>query len=84
MLGVTRVDIDVELKKIFAEALGISGEEVAIAELNKTQGWDSFAHMRLMVSIDSEIGLGQISPDVFASLSSYGKILEFLNDTKRR
>jgi len=76
------VDIDVALRKIFAEALNIGGDDVVTAELNKTQGWDSFAHMRLMVSIDSEIGFGQISPDVFASLNSYRKILEFLDGSK--
>jgi acyl carrier protein len=68
------------LENIFLDVLRLEPHNIIEAELNITDGWDSFAHMQLMVAIDETIGLINISPEVFASLNSYKKIYEYLNN----
>ena len=68
------------LENIFLDVLRIDSKNILTAELNLTDNWDSFAHMQLMVAIDETFGLINISPEVFASLNSYKKIYEYLNN----
>jgi acyl carrier protein len=72
--------LEATLETIFIDVLRLEPQNIITAELNLTDGWDSFAHMQLMVAIDENIGLVNISPEVFASLNSYKKIFEYLNN----
>jgi acyl carrier protein len=72
--------LEATLETIFIDVLHLEPKNIITAELNLTDGWDSFAHMQLMVAIDENIGLVNISPEVFASLNSYKKIFEYLNN----
>ena len=77
-----RIDMKLQstLEAIFLDVLSLEPQNIITAELNQTEGWDSFAHMQLMVAIDENIGLVNVSPEVFASLNSYKKIFEYLNN----
>lgn len=62
-------------KKIF---FGIDENEITIAEISKTNKWDSLSHIGLMMEIESEFGL-DLLPDDMAKLISFELILSYLN-----
>lgn len=67
-----------KLKRIFAEALNISEENVTdTLEYNGIPEWDSIAHMALIAAIDEEFDIMMDTEDVI-DLSSYLQAKEIL------
>ena len=63
-----------QLRKLLAEVLGISEELVTDAmTLLNTEAWDSFAHLELIVAIESEFGVS-LSADDIAGMTSFAAI----------
>jgi acyl carrier protein len=62
------------LRKLLAEVLRIPEELVTDATtLLNTETWDSFAHLELIVAIESEFGLS-LSADDIATMTSFPAI----------
>ena len=72
--------IRLQLIKIFAETLNIDPEKAPKATMENTGAWDSFAHMTLMVAIESEIMTDTISTDDIVTLTSFEQILTYISN----
>lgn len=67
-----------KLRKIFAETLNISEEQVTDGlEYNSIPEWDSISHMALISTLDDEFNIMMETEDVI-DLSSFGKAKEIL------
>jgi acyl carrier protein len=62
------------LRKLVAEVLRVS-EEIVIDDMTllNTETWDSFAHLELIVAIESEFEVS-LSADDIAGMTSFGAI----------
>ncbi|MBW7475057.1 acyl carrier protein [Paenibacillus oenotherae] len=68
-----------KLRKIFAETLNISEEQVTDGlEYNSIPEWDSISHMALIATLDDEFNIMMETEDVI-DLSSFAKAKEILS-----
>lgn len=68
-----------KLRKIFAETLNISEEQVTDGlEYNSIPEWDSISHMALIATLDDEFNIMMETEDVI-DLSSFSKAKEILS-----
>jgi acyl carrier protein len=56
--------------------------DVLSASMASVWEWDSLNHMELMLLLDEEFGLNNLSPEDYVNLTSFHKILELLSSTK--
>ena len=68
---------DRTLTKLAARVLEISPTEAAAARVDNTPGWDSLAHLRLLMAVEEEYGVS-FSPDEIDELDSVERIGEVL------
>ena len=67
------------LRDVFADTLNDPGFQMEPAlKKGDVEGWDSFAHINLMLGIEGEFGV-EFDSDEIASLLSVGQILAALN-----
>nr|WP_246628063.1 acyl carrier protein [Paenibacillus oenotherae] len=67
------------MRKIFAETLNISEEQVTDGlEYNSIPEWDSISHMALIATLDDEFNIMMETEDVI-DLSSFAKAKEILS-----
>ena len=73
-----------KLNKIFIKNFPSLRSEADInsASMATLREWDSFSHMLLMLALDEEFGLKNLTSDDFAKLTSFQKISEFISSTK--
>ncbi len=77
------MNLKAQLDAIFLEQLSLETQEATESELYRTKGWDSFAHMQLMIAIEEKIGFEDLTPETFSTLSSYKKIFEYLSNATK-
>ena len=56
--------------------------DVLAASMASVWEWDSLSHMELMLSLDEEFGLNNLSPKEYVNLTSFYKILELISSAK--
>jgi acyl carrier protein len=56
--------------------------DVFAASMASVWEWDSLSHMELMLSLDEEFGLNNLSPKDYVNLTSFNKILELISSAK--
>ena len=67
-----------KLLRIFTNTLGVQASETRDEmSMANTPGWDSVAHLNLVLSIEKEFGL-QLSPEDFMRMQSVGAIKSVL------
>lgn len=66
------------LKNLFSEILEVSIDEVELCTMHNTKSWDSFTHMSLMMSIESEVLNQPIDSDRIAELTSFQDCLMYV------
>lgn len=59
-----------------------SDEQVLAASIAKVREWDSLSQMNLMVAIDEEFDLNNLSPEDFVKLTSFQIILKYIEGEK--
>lgn len=68
-----------KLKEIFNTILNIKKNiNYNKLEINKTKNWDSLKQLNLILLLEEEFSI-KITPDEMQELTSYKKILSFLN-----
>lgn len=68
-----------KLKEIFITILNIKKNiNYNKLEINKTKNWDSLKQLNLILLLEEEFSI-KITPDEMQELTSYKKILSFLN-----
>lgn len=67
------------LKEIFREVLKVEVDENSTPE--NTDGWDSLAHIGLIVTIEDEFDV-KFTMSEIAQMTSFGKIYEMLGEKK--
>jgi acyl carrier protein len=55
-----------------------SEDEIATTSMASCKEWDSLNHMHLMLAVIEEFGEQNMSPERFAKLTSFEKILEVI------
>ena len=72
------MSLDARLRGVFAAVFPVDGLGLTDADSPSTiEGWDSLAHLNLLLTIESEFRV-QFSPDEMAALTSFGAIRERL------
>jgi len=71
-------DLNRRLLKIFKDKFNLVGEDALVADIKSVETWDSFSHMDLMIELQSEFQLNELSGDDFAALTSFQKILDYI------
>jgi acyl carrier protein len=67
------------LRDVFADSLNDPSFQMELGlKKGDVEGWDSFAHINLMLGIEAEFGV-EFDSDEIASLLSVGQILAALN-----
>lgn len=66
-----------QLTGLAARVLDIPPEQAREARADNTPGWDSLAHLRLLMAVEEEYGVS-FSPDEIAELDSVDRIVEAL------
>ena len=66
------------LKNLFSEILELSIDDVELCTMQNTKSWDSFTHMSLMMSIESEVLKQPIDSERIAELTSYQDCLIYV------
>ena len=71
-------DVQARLTRCFSAVFpGLGDEEIALAGLEATEGWDSVATVTLVTVIEEEFGI-QLEPSSLERFTSYRSILEYL------
>ena len=70
------------LIQIFMRRFNLSETQALSATIKSTEGWDSFTHMDLMLELESDFELKQLSGDDFANLVSFEAIFEYLGKVR--
>jgi acyl carrier protein len=74
-----QINIQARLLEVFVATLNDSTFQIEPAlQKGDIDSWDSFAHINLMLAIESEFGV-EFDSDEIATLLSIGQILEALN-----
>jgi acyl carrier protein len=72
------VSLDSRLRGVFAAVFPVDGLALTDSDSPETiEGWDSLAHLNLLLTVESEFGV-QFSPDEMAALTSFGAIRQRL------
>jgi acyl carrier protein len=66
------------LKNLFSEILELSLDDVELSTMQNTKSWDSFTHMSLMMSIESQVLNQPIDSDRIAELTSFQDCLKYV------
>ena len=56
--------------------------DVLSASMASVWEWDSLSHMELMLLLDEEFGLNNLSPEDYVNLTSFQKIFELISGVK--
>jgi acyl carrier protein len=68
-----------KLKRIISKILGVPEDIINNESSRKTiKAWDSMKHIRLMLSIEEEFEIKQLSMDEIVEMTSVAKIKEVL------
>ncbi len=72
---------EMTVRRAVAEALGLA-EIPPDAGLGRTLGWDSLAHIQVILALQRQLGL-HIAPDLVGELTDVPAILRYLQETQR-
>ena len=71
-----------KIKKVFCEVLKIKNITLK-SKINKTSGWDSINHLRIIIEIEKSFGI-QFSANQITNIQCIEDILEILNNKKTK
>ena len=68
-----------EIKELLSEAIGLEPNEInESSHIDNVPGWDSMAHLRLVIGIESRYGV-QLSPNEIQGILNYQSVYDFVN-----
>lgn len=75
-------ELQQKLSKIFIKRFNLDDVDVKESSIKTVEDWDSFTHMDLMLELESEFALDELSGEDFANLVSFKKILDYIKRVK--
>jgi len=72
------INLEEKLLKIFNKRFNLNEQQALVATIKTVDSWDSFTHMDLMLELESEFNLSQLTGEDFANLVSFQKILSYI------
>jgi len=68
-----------EIKELLSEAIGLEPDEInESSHIDNVSGWDSMAHLKLVIGIESRYG-AQLSPNEIQGILNYQSLYDFVN-----
>lgn len=72
------INLEEKLLKIFNKRFNLNEQQALVATIKTVDSWDSFTHMDLMLELESEFNLSQLTGEDFANLVNFQKILSYI------
>lgn len=73
--------MEIKVKSIMADVLKVKAEEIGEESSMKTLArWDSLKHMQLMVAIEENFDIPQLTMDQIIKMTSYSSIISTLRE----
>ncbi|MCE7530646.1 acyl carrier protein [Polynucleobacter sp. IMCC 29146] len=71
--------VHIKLIKIFKDKFHLDDVDVFDANIKTVETWDSFSHMDLMIELQFEFKLKELSGEDFSALTSFKKIYDYIS-----
>ena len=78
----TDAELHEKLLNIFSKKFGVEESNFLNANIKTVESWDSFSHMDLMLELEAEFQLHELSGEDFANLVSVARIMEYIKRPK--